>query len=85
MPAGFRVISTWGYWERVWKGFGEEKVYNETLEELTTAVIMMVRIQPADDNTMTEPTYDAKVDPNPPEGGETGEKGMSRKEGGNHL
>nr|GFA62082.1 hypothetical protein [Tanacetum cinerariifolium] len=27
MPAGFRVISTWGCWERVWKGSGEEKVY----------------------------------------------------------
>nr|GEV96870.1 hypothetical protein [Tanacetum cinerariifolium] len=34
---------------------------DERLEELTAAVIMMARIQPADDNTMTEPTYDAKA------------------------
>ncbi|GJT55233.1 putative reverse transcriptase domain-containing protein [Tanacetum coccineum] len=34
---------------------------DETLEELTAAVIMMARIQPADDNVVTEPTYDAKV------------------------
>ncbi|GKB04330.1 retrovirus-related pol polyprotein from transposon TNT 1-94 [Tanacetum coccineum] len=34
---------------------------DETLEELTDAVIMMTRIQPADDNAMTEPTYDAKA------------------------
>nr|GFB01234.1 putative reverse transcriptase domain-containing protein [Tanacetum cinerariifolium] len=29
MPAGFRVISTWGCWERVWKGSGEERVYSK--------------------------------------------------------
>ncbi|GKD11028.1 retrovirus-related pol polyprotein from transposon TNT 1-94 [Tanacetum coccineum] len=34
---------------------------DETLEELTTAVIMMDRIQPAGDNVVTEPTYDAKA------------------------
>ncbi|GKB12433.1 putative ribonuclease H-like domain-containing protein, partial [Tanacetum coccineum] len=34
---------------------------DETLEELTAAVIMMARIQPADDNALTEPTYDAKA------------------------
>ncbi|GJR35015.1 retrovirus-related pol polyprotein from transposon TNT 1-94, partial [Tanacetum coccineum] len=34
---------------------------DETLEELTAAVIMMARIQPADDNAVTEPTYDAKA------------------------
>nr|GEZ21799.1 hypothetical protein [Tanacetum cinerariifolium] len=34
---------------------------DETLEELTAIVIMMARIQPADDNTVPEPTYDAKV------------------------
>ncbi|GJS78339.1 hypothetical protein Tco_0728220 [Tanacetum coccineum] len=34
---------------------------DDTLEELTTAVIMMVRIQPADGNTVTELTYDAKA------------------------
>nr|GEZ44425.1 hypothetical protein [Tanacetum cinerariifolium] len=34
---------------------------DKTLEELTTAVIMIARIQPANDNAMTEPTYDAKV------------------------
>ncbi|GKE73862.1 hypothetical protein Tco_1535903, partial [Tanacetum coccineum] len=34
---------------------------DETLEELTTAVIMMVRIQPTDDNAVTEPNYDAKA------------------------
>ncbi|GKA94380.1 hypothetical protein Tco_0816418 [Tanacetum coccineum] len=34
---------------------------DETLEELTAAIIMMARIQPADDNVVTEPTYDAKV------------------------
>ncbi|GJS71429.1 hypothetical protein Tco_0704270 [Tanacetum coccineum] len=33
----------------------------ETLEELTAVVIMMVRIQPADDNAVTEPNYDAKA------------------------
>ncbi|GKA96087.1 hypothetical protein Tco_0818182 [Tanacetum coccineum] len=34
---------------------------DETLEELTTAVIMMEKIQPADDNAVTEPNYDAKA------------------------
>ncbi|GKB37023.1 hypothetical protein Tco_0881965 [Tanacetum coccineum] len=34
---------------------------DETLEELTTVVIMMAQIQPADDNAMTEPAYDAKA------------------------
>ncbi|GJZ28720.1 integrase, catalytic region, zinc finger, CCHC-type containing protein [Tanacetum coccineum] len=34
---------------------------NETLEELTAAVIMIARIQPADDNVETEPKYDAEV------------------------
>nr|GEZ31743.1 hypothetical protein [Tanacetum cinerariifolium] len=34
---------------------------DKTLKELTTAVIMIARIQPANDNAMTEPTYDAKV------------------------
>ncbi|GKA97907.1 hypothetical protein Tco_0825801 [Tanacetum coccineum] len=34
---------------------------DETLEELTAAVIMMARIQPADDNVVTEPNYDAKA------------------------
>nr|GEU78120.1 hypothetical protein [Tanacetum cinerariifolium] len=33
---------------------------DETLEELTAAVIMMAHIQPADDNAVTEPNYDAK-------------------------
>nr|GEV07459.1 hypothetical protein [Tanacetum cinerariifolium] len=33
---------------------------DETLEELTTTLIMMARIQPADDNAVTEPTCDAK-------------------------
>ncbi|GJR08581.1 retrovirus-related pol polyprotein from transposon TNT 1-94 [Tanacetum coccineum] len=32
---------------------------DETLEELTGAVIMMARIQPADDNAKTEPKYNA--------------------------
>ncbi|GKB33461.1 retrovirus-related pol polyprotein from transposon TNT 1-94 [Tanacetum coccineum] len=32
---------------------------DETLEELTTAVIMMARIQPADDNGVKKPNYDA--------------------------
>ncbi|GJW53160.1 putative ribonuclease H-like domain-containing protein [Tanacetum coccineum] len=35
---------------------------DETLEELTAALIMMAQIQPADDNAVTEPTYDAKAD-----------------------
>ncbi|GJX93541.1 integrase, catalytic region, zinc finger, CCHC-type containing protein [Tanacetum coccineum] len=35
---------------------------DETLEELTVAVIMMDRIQPADDNAESEPSYDAKAD-----------------------
>ncbi|GKE62502.1 hypothetical protein Tco_1512869 [Tanacetum coccineum] len=34
---------------------------DETLEELTVAVIMMARIQPADDNSVFEPSYDAKA------------------------
>nr|GFA76202.1 hypothetical protein [Tanacetum cinerariifolium] len=34
---------------------------DETLEELTAAVIMMARIQPADENAMTEPTYYEKA------------------------
>ncbi|GJR59308.1 hypothetical protein Tco_1501470 [Tanacetum coccineum] len=34
---------------------------DETLEELTVAVIMMARIQPADDNVVTELNYDAKA------------------------
>ncbi|GKC24662.1 hypothetical protein Tco_1026812 [Tanacetum coccineum] len=33
---------------------------DETLEELIVAVIMMAQIQPADDNVVTEPNYDAK-------------------------
>ncbi|GJR93142.1 hypothetical protein Tco_0265316 [Tanacetum coccineum] len=32
-----------------------------TLEELTSAVIMMAQIQPADGNAVTKPTYDAKA------------------------
>ncbi|GJX65676.1 retrovirus-related pol polyprotein from transposon TNT 1-94 [Tanacetum coccineum] len=34
---------------------------NETLEELTAAVIMIARIQPADDNAETTPKYDAEA------------------------
>ncbi|GKE70566.1 hypothetical protein Tco_1528638 [Tanacetum coccineum] len=34
---------------------------DETLKELTVAVIMMARIQPADDNDVTEPNYDTKA------------------------
>ncbi|GJU50822.1 retrovirus-related pol polyprotein from transposon TNT 1-94 [Tanacetum coccineum] len=34
---------------------------DDTLEELTAAVIMMARIQPVDDNVVTEPYYDAKA------------------------
>nr|GFA82049.1 hypothetical protein [Tanacetum cinerariifolium] len=34
---------------------------DETLEELTSIVIMMARIQPADDNAESKPSYDAKV------------------------
>ncbi|GJX94688.1 hypothetical protein Tco_0349274 [Tanacetum coccineum] len=34
---------------------------DETLEELTVAVIMMARIQSADDNAASEPSYDAKA------------------------
>ncbi|GJR67815.1 integrase, catalytic region, zinc finger, CCHC-type containing protein [Tanacetum coccineum] len=34
---------------------------DETLEELTVALIMMARIQPADDNGVQKPNYDAKV------------------------
>ncbi|GJV18625.1 putative ribonuclease H-like domain-containing protein [Tanacetum coccineum] len=34
---------------------------DETLEELTSVVIIMARIQPADGNAVTEPTYDAKA------------------------
>ncbi|GKA44121.1 hypothetical protein Tco_0736845 [Tanacetum coccineum] len=33
----------------------------ETMEELTAAVMLMDRIQPADDNAETVPSYDAKV------------------------
>nr|GEW29607.1 hypothetical protein [Tanacetum cinerariifolium] len=38
------------------KSFG-----NETLEELTTIVIMMAQIQPANDNSVKKPNYDAKA------------------------
>ncbi|GJV94225.1 hypothetical protein Tco_1542038 [Tanacetum coccineum] len=34
---------------------------DETLEELTAIVIMMVRIQPTDDNGVQKPNYDAKL------------------------
>ncbi|GKB35588.1 hypothetical protein Tco_0880530 [Tanacetum coccineum] len=34
---------------------------DETLEELTAAVIMMARIQPSDNNDVIEPNYDEKV------------------------
>ncbi|GKE57407.1 hypothetical protein Tco_1496592 [Tanacetum coccineum] len=34
---------------------------DETLKELTTIVITMARIQPAGDNVVTEPNYDAKA------------------------
>ncbi|GKA25318.1 retrovirus-related pol polyprotein from transposon TNT 1-94 [Tanacetum coccineum] len=34
---------------------------DETLEELTAAVIMMAQIQQNDDNAVTEPNYDAKA------------------------
>ncbi|GKC97137.1 hypothetical protein Tco_1167412, partial [Tanacetum coccineum] len=34
---------------------------DEILEELTAAVIMMARIQPADDNGVQKPNYDAKA------------------------
>ncbi|GKE25548.1 hypothetical protein Tco_1440932 [Tanacetum coccineum] len=34
---------------------------DETLEELTIAVIMMAQIQPADDNGVQKPNYDAKA------------------------
>ncbi|GJX18847.1 hypothetical protein Tco_0221524 [Tanacetum coccineum] len=34
---------------------------DETLEELTAAVIMMARIQSTDDNVASEPSYDAKA------------------------
>ncbi|GJX51325.1 hypothetical protein Tco_0278170 [Tanacetum coccineum] len=34
---------------------------DETLEELTAAVIMMAQIQPADDSVVIEPNYDAKA------------------------
>ncbi|GJY28420.1 retrovirus-related pol polyprotein from transposon TNT 1-94 [Tanacetum coccineum] len=34
---------------------------DETLEELTIAVMMMAQIQPADGNAKTVPSYDAKV------------------------
>ncbi|GJW56202.1 retrovirus-related pol polyprotein from transposon TNT 1-94 [Tanacetum coccineum] len=34
---------------------------DETLKELTAAVIMMARIQPSDDNAETEPKYDAET------------------------
>ncbi|GKA15328.1 retrovirus-related pol polyprotein from transposon TNT 1-94, partial [Tanacetum coccineum] len=47
----------------------EEKKYfildnaygDETLEELTASIIMMARIQPADDNAETEPKFDAEA------------------------
>nr|GFB71519.1 hypothetical protein [Tanacetum cinerariifolium] len=34
---------------------------DNTLEELIAAIIMMARIQPPDDNVVTEPNYDAKA------------------------
>ncbi|GJW07871.1 hypothetical protein Tco_1570294 [Tanacetum coccineum] len=34
---------------------------DETLEDLTVVVIRMARIQPADDNVVTKPRYDAEV------------------------
>nr|GEX37773.1 retrovirus-related Pol polyprotein from transposon TNT 1-94 [Tanacetum cinerariifolium] len=34
---------------------------NETLEDLMALVIMMAQIQPADENAVTEPNYDAKA------------------------
>ncbi|GKG15738.1 hypothetical protein Tco_0358061, partial [Tanacetum coccineum] len=34
---------------------------DESLEELTTVVIMMARIQPSNDNTENQPNYDAKA------------------------
>nr|GEU68908.1 hypothetical protein [Tanacetum cinerariifolium] len=34
---------------------------DETLEELTAALIMMAQIHPVDDNAKTEPKYDAKA------------------------
>ncbi|GJX35987.1 hypothetical protein Tco_0247544 [Tanacetum coccineum] len=34
---------------------------DETLKELTVAVIMMARIRPTDENTETKPKYDAKA------------------------
>nr|GEW36029.1 hypothetical protein [Tanacetum cinerariifolium] len=34
---------------------------DETLEEITATVIMMARIQPADDNADSESSYDAKA------------------------
>ncbi|GJW51654.1 hypothetical protein Tco_0093005 [Tanacetum coccineum] len=34
---------------------------NDTLEELNVSVIMMARIQPTDDKSDAEPTYDAKL------------------------
>ncbi|GKA15826.1 retrovirus-related pol polyprotein from transposon TNT 1-94 [Tanacetum coccineum] len=34
---------------------------DETMEELTVAVMLMAQIQPADDNTETVPSYDAKA------------------------
>ncbi|GJR78281.1 putative ribonuclease H-like domain-containing protein [Tanacetum coccineum] len=35
--------------------------YGEELEELTTAVMLMARLQPADENAETVPSYDAKA------------------------
>nr|GEZ44767.1 hypothetical protein [Tanacetum cinerariifolium] len=34
---------------------------DETLEDLIALVIMMAQIQPADENAVTEPNYDAKL------------------------
>ncbi|GKG05651.1 hypothetical protein Tco_0325737, partial [Tanacetum coccineum] len=35
--------------------------YGEDLEELTAAVMLMARLQPADDNIKNVPSYDAKA------------------------
>ncbi|GKB26846.1 hypothetical protein Tco_0866247 [Tanacetum coccineum] len=39
----------------------ENSYGDETLEELTTAVMLMARLQPAEDNAMSVPSYDAKA------------------------
>ncbi|GJW40779.1 hypothetical protein Tco_0066624 [Tanacetum coccineum] len=39
----------------------ENSYGDETLEELTPAIIMLKRIQPTDDNVVTKPNYDAKA------------------------